>query len=62
MMANPESESFQEIVRALMNRETAEHVEHWYDRDPIKTVSAQIPVGEKSSDWSNSFRSACGTP
>ncbi|CAM9255688.1 unnamed protein product [Ascophyllum nodosum] len=44
VMANPESESFQEIVRALLQRETPEHVDHWYDRDPIRIVSAQIPV------------------
>ena len=48
-MANPESESFQEIVRALLQRETPEHVDHWYDRDPIRIVSAQIPVGERLS-------------
>lgn len=48
-MGNPESESFQAIVKALLDQETAEHVEHWYDQEPLKAVSAQIPIGERVS-------------
>lgn len=47
-MGNPESESFQAIVKALLHQETAEHVEHWYDRESLKAVKAQIPRGELS--------------
>lgn len=46
-MGNPESESFRAIVDALLGRETAEHVEHWYDHEPLQMVSAQIPVGKR---------------
>lgn len=46
-MGNPESESFQAIVSAFLQQETAEHVEHWYDNEALKTVSAQIPVGKE---------------
>ncbi|CBJ48836.1 eIF-2alpha kinase GCN2 similar to Eukaryotic translation initiation factor 2-alpha kinase 4 (GCN2-li [Ectocarpus siliculosus] len=44
VMGNPESDTFQVIVKALLDQETAEHVEHWYDHEPLKTVSARIPI------------------
>lgn len=48
MMGNPESDTFQVVVKALLDQETAEHVEHWYDHEPLKTVSTRIPIGEDS--------------
>ncbi|CAM9886395.1 unnamed protein product [Ectocarpus sp. 4 AP-2014] len=44
VMGNPESDTFQVVVKALLDQETAEHVEHWYDHEPLKTVSARIPI------------------
>lgn len=46
VMGNPESGSFQAIVKAFLQQETAEHVEHWYDRESLRTVSSHIPSGE----------------
>lgn len=47
-MGNPDSDTFQVVVRALLDQETAEHVEHWYDHEPLRTVAARIPIGEAS--------------
>lgn len=46
VMGNPESETFQAIVKALHGQKTAEHVEHWYDNEPLKTVASQMNNGE----------------
>ncbi|CAM9424389.1 unnamed protein product, partial [Hapterophycus canaliculatus] len=44
VMGNPDSDTFQVVVKALLDQETAEHVEHWYDHDPLKNTSARIPI------------------
>ncbi|CAM9232741.1 unnamed protein product, partial [Scytosiphon promiscuus] len=44
VMGNPESDTFQVVVKALMDQDTAEHVEHWYDHEPLKAASARIPI------------------
>ena len=46
VMGNPDSDTFQVVVKALLDQETAEHVEHWYDHEPLETVAARIPIGE----------------
>lgn len=46
VMGNPDSDTFQVVVKALLDQETAEHVEHWYDHEPLGTVAARIPIGE----------------
>eukprot|EP00903_Cladosiphon_okamuranus_P014260 g13246.t1 len=43
VMGNPDSDTFQVVVKALLDQETAEHVEHWYDHEPLGTVAARIP-------------------
>eukprot|EP00752_Nemacystus_decipiens_P009926 g8853.t3 len=44
VMGNPDSDTFQVVVKALLDQETAEHVEHWYDHEPLGTVAARIPI------------------
>lgn len=46
VMGNPDSDTFQVVVKALLDQETAEHVEHWYDHESLGTVAARIPIGE----------------
>lgn len=63
VMGNPDSDTFQVVVKALLHQETAEHVEHWYDHEPLGTVAARIPIGEGSTAGKGRRRSGgvvCG--